>query len=274
MSVSVAAPARAVELSTSARPHEEPPERGVAPSPCCAAGIVPAGHFEVEANYSGDGVRGGFVHTSTLTLKYSLTDHVQLQLATNNLAVGGSGVAARGFDGVSPGLKVVLLDQGELAPQLAVSAHLVFPTLTQDDARQTTVDTLAMLYASKDFGRLHLDVTATLVIADLTGVPVPQGAAALTATWNFNETWAVASGPYSSFGNGDRLALDGGWYAALNWSPVPELVFCGGAEVGLFQDTRSYSVFGGVAWVPTASARLPLAQQAPARKEAPQVAAR
>ena len=48
------------------------------------AGIVPAGHFEIEPNYSGDaqGTSFDLVHGSNLILKSSLTDHLQLQLAT------------------------------------------------------------------------------------------------------------------------------------------------------------------------------------------------
>jgi hypothetical protein len=258
MSVMVAVPALAVEIVSSQ--GREPIEPGhVAPTPCCGAAIIPGGHFEVEANYSGDGVRGALVHTSNLTLKYSLTDRVQLQLGTANFVLGGGGVTARAFDGVSPGVKVVLLEQEELVPQLAVSAHAVFPTLTLDDARQTTIDAYAMVYASKDLGPLHLDVTATVLVADLAGVPVVQGAASLTATWNLSEQWGFATGPYSSFGSLERLGVDGGWFGAVNWSPMPELAFSAGVEAGFFQETRSYSVFAGVAWVPTAYSKIPLA---------------
>jgi hypothetical protein len=271
MSVLLAAPALGAEVVLSG-PREELPATHVAPTPCCGAAIVPGGHFEAEANYSGDGVRGSFVHTSNLTLKYSFTDRVQLQVGTNNFLLGGGGFSARAFDGVSAGVKVVLLEQGELAPQVSVSAHAVFPTLTIDDALQTTFDTYAMAYASKDFGPIHLDVTATVLVADLAGVPFLQGAAALTATWNVTEQWGFATGPYSSFGNPDRGGVDGGWFGAVNWSPFPELAFTAGVEAGFFQETRSYSVFGGVAWVPTAYAKIPLAARPAA--VGPQLASR
>lgn len=251
--------ASAQELSSTQVLEEEQDDQ-IAPSPCCGAAIVPGGHFEAEANYSGDGVRGNFVNTSNLTLKYSLTDHVQLQLATSNLFVGGGGVNARAFDGVSPGLKLVFLDEGSFAPQMAASLHAVFPTLSTADALQTSIDAYAMMYASKDVGPLHFDATASLALVNLTGSIVPQGGASFTATWNFAPHWGVASGPYSSFGNEALAPIDGGWFGALNFSPIPQLALSVGAEVGFFPQTRSFSFFGGVAWVPTANARVPLAR--------------
>lgn len=282
MSVLVAAPA-AAELPAAhelAGAHElapgtgreEPPLKGVSPTPCCGAAIVPAGHFEVEANYSGDGVRGSFVHTSNLTLKYSLTDRLQVQLGTANFMLGGGGVGARAFDGVAPGLKLVVLEEAETWPQLALSVHGVFPTLTREDALQSTIDFSVMVYASKDLGPLHLDATLSLLVADVPGVPALQGGASLTATWNLTDQWALATGPYSTFGNAERLGVDGGWFGAVNWSPFPQVVLSGGVEAGFFQETRSYSVFAGVAWVPTASARIPLALKP--LEAPPQVAAR
>jgi hypothetical protein len=235
-------------------------EDPIAPSPCCGAAIVKGGNFEAEANYSGDGVRGTFTHSSNLTLKYSLTDRVQVQVATANFLVGGVGATLHAFDGVSVGLKYVFLDQGELAPQLAFSAHAIFPTNTNEDAMQSTIDAYAMVYASKDVGVIHFDATASLSVGDLTGTVVPQGGASLTATWNFTDTWGVSTGPYSAFGNADLIPVDGGWFASLNFSPIPQLALSVGAEAGFFPESRAYSVFGGVAWVPTANARVPLAK--------------
>lgn len=240
-------------------------EDPISPSPCCGAAIVQGGNFEAEANYSGDGARsGGFTHTSNLTLKYSFTDRLQVQLATANLVVAGVG-SLHAFDGVSPGLKYVFLEQGELAPQMAVSAHAVFPTDTTANALQTTIDAYAMIYASKDVGPIHLDATATLSLANLTASVVPQGGASLTATWNFTDEWGISSGPYSSFGNAEKVPVDGGWFASLNFAPFPQLALSVGAEAGFFPESRAWSVFGGVAWVPTANARVPLANltQAP-----------
>jgi hypothetical protein len=256
MSVMVAAPAVGDELFTG-RQQEQLPSRGVAPSPCCAAAIVPAGNFEVEANYSGDGLRGSFVHTSDLTLKYSLSDRVQLQVGTRNLFVGGSGVSPRAVDGLAPGVKLVFMDEGALAPQLAISAHGIFPTLTFADALQRTIDLAGILYASKDFGPLHFDATLNLTLADLTGVVAAQGGASLTATWNFDERWALGTGPYTSFGNVERLGVDGGWFAAVTFCPFAELALSAGAEAGFYQDKRDFSVFAGVAWVPSSNVRAP-----------------
>jgi hypothetical protein len=259
----VAAPVLAEELSTTAQAD------AVAPTPCCDAAIVPAGHFEIEANYSGDGVRGAIVHTSNLAIKYSLTNRLQLQLATANLFVFRD--SARAFDGVSPGLKLVLTEEGEFAPQLAVSAHAVFPTLTIDAASQTTIDSSLMVYASKDIRSFHLDATINLTVANLGGAPLAQGGASLTASWNFSDQWSLATGPYSSFGNAQRLGVDGGWFGAVNFFPIPQFAFTAGAEAGFYHETRDFSFFAGVAWVPTANA--PFAFAAAAEKPSGQLVA-
>ena len=85
--------------------------------------------FKTKANYHAAYLQDSFKVTSNLTLKYSLTDRLQLQLATANLLLGGGGVSARAFDGVSPGLKLVVLEEADAWPQLALSVPGVFPTV-------------------------------------------------------------------------------------------------------------------------------------------------
>lgn len=235
-----------------------------APQPCCSAAIVPAGFFEVEANYSGDGVAGGLTHTSNLTLKYSVTDQVQFQLATNNLFVSGPLLSPRAVDGVSPLFKWVFNQQGEAVPQFAVSLGAVFPTLTTSNALQSTVDSQAMLYVSRDFGPWHFDLNGSLGIADLGGEALAQGGAGFAGTLALSPDWALGSGIYSAFGSADRLLVDGGVWASANWAPTRAVALSVGAEVGLVQDLRSFSVFVGLAFVtgpsaaPVVEARRPL----------------
>lgn len=227
-------------------------EEPIRPAPCCDAAIVPQGHFEVEMNYAGDVVPEGFGHSSNLALKYSLTDAVQLQVLTANLFVVGGARDVHAFDGVAPGVKVVLLEQGRWTPTLALSAHGVFPTIPGDAALQNTFDLTVMGYASKDVGRLHVDVNVSLTLIDLAGQPMAQGGAALSLGWNFNDLWSVGTGPYSTFGEVTGRPVDGGWFAQAGFSPVPQLALVSGVEAGFFPGTRAFSVFAGLAWVPTA----------------------
>lgn len=240
---------------------EEP--ESVTAKPCrptiaCTAEIVPAGFFEVEAGYGGTQGSSAFAHSGLLLLKYSLVDRVQLQLATNNLFLVGSGLVPRAFDGVMPGLKVVFLDQSRFVPSMAVSAHLMMPTQAFDGARQQTWDAQGWWYLSKDLGSLHADVNVVLNVFDLTGSPTPQGLASLALSYALPKGFGVFSELYSAFGNAARAPLDGGSLNGFFYSPIDELVFDVGGDIGLYPGTRAFTLFAGVTFVPHRKSASPL----------------
>ncbi|MFZ5440683.1 MAG: hypothetical protein ACOZQL_11795 [Myxococcota bacterium] len=175
VAVAATTAAAQVTLSGSVGQAEEGP---VAPTPCCTAALVPAGHFELETNYSGDTAGSSFVHTSNLMLKYSLTDRIQVQVGTPNFLVGGVDTTRHSFDGLNVGVKYLVFDEGERRPALAVSAHLVFPTWG-DAGFQSTFDVQGWVYATKTFGSLVFDAT---VMGSAVDFAAPRGGASLTAT--------------------------------------------------------------------------------------------
>lgn len=234
----------------------------VPPSPCCAAGIVPEGHFEIETNYSGDaqGSSLDLVHGSNLILKYSLTDHLQLQLATANMLVWANTLGGHAFDGVSLAGKYVFVDEGEFAPTVSTSLHVAMPTRFDGEALQQTFDVSAWLYASKTFGKLVFDATLTFNAFDLGGTPAPRGGASLTATWNFTDVWGVSTGPWGFYGDAELVPVDGGWWVSLNINPIPQIALSAGVEAGFLPDSRAFGIFAGVAVVPTSIVKNALAQ--------------
>lgn len=238
----------------------------VPPSPCCAAGIVPAGHFEIETNYSGDaqGTSFDLVHGSNLILKYSLTDHLQLQLSTANMLVWANTLGGHAFDGVSLAGKYVFIDESEFAPTVSTSLHVSMPTRFDGEALQQTIDLSAWLYASKTFGKLVFDATVTFNAFDLAGTPAPRGGASLTATWNFNDVWGTSTGPWGFYGDAERVPVDGGWWVSLNINPIPQIAFSAGVEAGFLPTSRAFGIFAGVAVVPTSIVKNALAQNTPA----------
>lgn len=238
----------------------------VPPSPCCAAGIVPAGHFEIETNYSGDaqGTSFDLVHGSNLILKYSLTDHLQLQLSTANMLVWANTLGGHAFDGVSLAGKYVFVDESDFAPTVSTSLHVSVPTRFDGEALQQTIDLSAWLYASKTFGKLVFDATLTFNAFDLAGTPAPRGGASLTATWNFNDVWGTSTGPWGFYGDMERVPVDGGWWVSLNINPIPQIAFSAGVEAGFLPTSRAFGIFAGVAVVPTSIVKNALAQNTPA----------
>jgi hypothetical protein len=232
--------------------------RACRPTIACTAEIVPAGFFEVEAGY---GARVGgdrAMHSGQLLLKYSLLGNLQLQLATNNLFLIGPGILPRAFDGVMPGLKWVMNPQGRLMPSNALSLHLMMPTHGFVDASQRTFDLQAWWYITKDFSFMHADLNLALTVYDLGGTPTPQGLSALSLSFDLTHGFGFFTELYSTWGNAKTVALDGGSLNGFNYSPIDELSFDIGGDVGLYQANRSFTLFVGVTFVPHRKSRLPL----------------
>jgi hypothetical protein len=228
------------------------------PTIACMAELVPAGFFEVESGYSARLSSGQVMHTGQLLLKYSLLDNLQLQLATNNVFLVGSGVLPRAFDGVMPGLKWKVNGQGSLMPSNAVSVHLMMPTHGFDDASQKTFDLQAWWYVSKDISIVHADFNLMTNIFDLGGKAMPQGLASLAVSVDLGRGFSVFTELYSAFGNAQSLPLDGGSLNGIGFSPIDELVFDVAGDVGLYQQNRAFTVYAGMTFVPNRRSRAPL----------------
>lgn len=260
-SLLVVCPAFAAELELRLRPAPAEPQtveaRPCRPTIACMAELVPAGTFEVEAGYGGRQSTGAFVSSGQLLLKYSVLDRLQLQLATNNVFLAGPGLAPRAFDGVMPGLKWKLNDQGALTPSNALSVHLLLPTQGFAEAAQQTMDLQAWWYLSKDLSIVHADLNLMLNVADLGGRPTPQGLVAFAVSVELPAGFGAFTELYSTFGNAQALPLDGGSLNGLSYAPLDELVFDAGVDVGFYPGTRSFSVFAGVTFVPHGRSRAP-----------------
>lgn len=233
------------------------------PTIACMAEIVPAGYFEVELGYGGRS-SGSFVHSGQLLLKYSVLDNLQLQLATNNVFLAGPGLVSRAVDGVMPGVKWKVNDQGSWLPSNALSLHLMMPTHAFADASQKTIDLQAWWYVSKDLAFVHADFNLMLNVSDLTGTPTPQGLATLAIAFDLTHGFGVFTELYSAFGNAQAIPLDGGSLNGISYAPIDELVFDLGGDIGLYPGTRAFSVFAGVTFVPHRKAGAPIARAKPA----------
>lgn len=227
------------------------------PTIACMAEIVPAGYFEVEAGYGGRS-SGAFAHSGQLLLKYSLFDNLQLQLATNNVFLAGVGIVPRAFDGVMPGVKWKINDQGTVLPSNALSVHLMMPTHAFDDANQKTFDLQAWWYLSKDIAFVHADFNLMVNVFDLGGTPTPQGLATLAIAFDLTHGFGFFTELYSAFGNAQAVPLDGGSLNGFSFAPIDELVFDVGGDIGLYQSTRAFSLFAGVTFVPNRKRGAPI----------------
>ncbi len=251
-----------LEVIEAASPSEDETVKTKAcrPTVACTAELVPAGFFEVEAGYGGRMGGQGLQHSAQVLLKYSALDTLQVQLAFNNLVLGGSGVALRSFDGVMPGVKWLINPQGTWLPANALSVHLMIPNLGFAEAVQKTFDLQAWWYVTKDLGFFHVDVNVALAVFDLGHAPTPQGLTSLSMGFDLTHGFALFTELYSTWGNAQAMPLDGGSLSGLNYSPIEEISFDVGADVGFYRATRAFTVFAGVTFVPHGKRRLPLAR--------------
>ncbi len=257
LTTTLGAAASAAELAVEASPPAPAKEVSFKAMPCrptiaCNAEFLGKDVFEVETGYSvrSNGDTTGTGQSAQLLLKYSMTDRVQLQLGTNGVFTWVAGAPVQFMDGVIPGIKAWLAEQGTVLPSVAFSLHATVPTASSAAALQKTIDAAGWLYLSKDVGRLHADLNFALNVFDLVNAPAPQGLVALALSYDLGRGWGVMTEWYTNTNGTAAVAADGGWLNAVSFSPIEEIVFDLGGDLGFFHQTRVFTLFAGVTFVP------------------------
>lgn len=217
------------------------------PTIACTAEIVPAGAWEVEAGYAARRASGATNQGGQVLLKYSATNYLQLQLATNNAFAAGSGTQSF-MDGGFFGPKIQFNNQGDWMPIISLSAFLQFPTYSTSTL-QSTYDALVWTYLSKDIGPIHTDLNLGVNLLNLAASATPQWVTAWSTSADIAYGFGVMTELYGFYG-GPATVADAGWLNAISYSPVPEVMFDLGGDVGLAREQRSYTLFVGVTFVP------------------------
>jgi hypothetical protein len=224
------------------------------PTISCSADIVPAGALEIELGYAARRVRpGGFIHAQPLLLKLTVLTWLQLQLGSNGYVFTSGEVARslRYFDDISFGLKAHFFDQTEVAPSLAVSAALSVPTPYRNDAFPFAYDASFWAYASKDLGRVHVDLNGGLTFwqFDLPERSV-QPFVSLAATIELALGFGAMAETYWFDDAGPIALRDAGLLMAGSYAVSRRVLFDAGADVSFFPSTREYTLFAGVTFIP------------------------
>jgi hypothetical protein len=105
-------------------------------------------------------------------------------------------------------------------------------------------------YVTKDIGPLHADLNVGANAWGLDASPRSQGFVALALSTSLPPPFGVMAEGYYFSDASPLAARDGGILFALSHSPRRWLVFDFGGDVGLFRETRAYSVFVGMSVVP------------------------
>jgi hypothetical protein len=219
------------------------------PTISCTADIVAPGAFEVEAGASYSKLGGeDKLWAFPILLKQSFTTWLQVQVGSNGYTVLKSSPGlpiGRHVDNLVVGPKLHLLDQGDIAPSLALTAQASLPVFADGhDAVFLTG------HASKDAGPLHADLNAGAYTWWGEGDAQAQPFAALALSVSPVAPFGFALESYVFAGAPPYASRDGGVRAVVTTTPKPWLVFDVGGDVGFFPSSRAASVFIGMTIVP------------------------
>jgi hypothetical protein len=219
------------------------------PTIACTADIVPPGAFELEAGALFRRIEGnGRQWTFPFLAKLTVAEWAQLQFGSNGYSIARGGVTSRFMDDVTPGVKLHLVDQGDLIPSVSISASASIPTF-RASGYVRTYDTLFTGYLTKDVGWLHADFNVGLDVWRLQD-PRPQAWVALALSGSPPPPFGLMIEGYYFTDAGPIATRDGGLLFAISHSPKPWLMFDVGGDAGYFPSARALSVFVGMSIVP------------------------
>jgi hypothetical protein len=247
-------------VAVSAAAAELPDERDRAvpcrPTIACTADFVPPGTFEIEAGVLRRRLPADTPQwTFPLLLKLTLIDDLQWQVGTNGYTILRGKTPASYLDDVLLGPKLRFHEQGEIWPSLAISAQASIPTFRRAGYLRT-YDALLTVYVTKDLGPVHVDSNFGLNLWRIED-PLPQVFTATALSVNLLPSFQVMAEGYVYSDASPVAARDAGTLFAVSETLLPWLVLDEGADIALFRDTRSYSLFVGLTIVPAVFWRPP-----------------
>lgn len=211
--------------------------------------------LEVETGYVRSHGDSGLVNTAVALVRYSISDALRVEIGTDNLVAVQRGAATALFDGVYFGPKLVVLPQTEHRPAVAVSAVVALPTHSGPDALIQTADTYLWGYLSKDLLGVHADLNLGFDVLSVDTRPAIQLVAAAAVSRALSDDFGAALELYTCEGGGMYEEHDAGALAALSYTATPWLTVQAGADMALYRDVRSLTLFAGVTVVPHQRAR-------------------
>jgi hypothetical protein len=218
------------------------------PTVSCIADLATPGTLELEVGYYFATSNTAATRNVPFLFKQTVSKLFQLQLGSNGLTGIEQALGPRTtyFDNVIVGAKLHLLDQGKVAPSLAITALVGLPPYQNTQH----VNAFVTGHASKDVGPIHADLNLGLSEFALDTTPVSQAFAALALSTSLPPPFGIALETYYFSDGSHDYPHDGGVRMALSMTPRPWLVFDFGGDVGYFPSVRSYSVFFGMSIVP------------------------
>jgi hypothetical protein len=216
------------------------------PTITCTADLAAPGTLELELGYQLTLPRASpNAQTTPFLAKLPVLHWLELQAATNGFTATGS---ARYVDNAVVAAKFHIRDQSTTSPSLAITASISLPTVAEMGYVHV-YDAELVVHASKDVGKLHVDVNAGVIADDLGGKRISQTFVAAAATYPLTATVAVALEPHY-FGTAAPFAeRDAGLIGAIEVAVRSWLVFDAAIDAVRW-DQRSIAVIAGTSIAP------------------------
>ncbi len=212
------------------------------PTLACTADLAPPGTVEIELGYQPRDQSGGpTVHQLPFLLKLPLASWIEVQLASNGYTYISAD--ARYFDNVVTGAKFHLADQTSQRPSLAVTTTFAIPSPPQRGYTRA-YDLGITGHASKDLGRLHLDLVAGLELYQVDGPRAYQPFTALAATYAATKKWSFAVEPHLFARAAPFAARDAGVMVAAEYAVHDWLVLDAAIDVIRGDEDAVMGLFG------------------------------
>lgn len=232
-------------------PRDRDAAKPCRPTITCTADILYPGDLEIEVGGAfarGDSLRQW---TFPFLLKLGVAPWLEADVGSNGYTLVLTQPHGDYLDNLVFGPKFHLTDQQSIVPSLSVSAEVGVPTLA-DSGYTRNDDLFFVAYASKDLGPLHVDWNVGLTVWRLNDDLTAQLYTSLVLSTALPVNLGVEAEGYIFSDAGSAASRDGGFRAALTFTPRPWIVLDAGGDAGMYPSTRSYTVFGGVTVVPVA----------------------
>jgi hypothetical protein len=222
------------------------------PTVTCTADLVQPGALEIELGFITRRLGSGdFQYATPLLLKLTLAKWFQFQLGTSGGVFVPTGASQAAYlDNISLGGKFHLRDQTEEGPSASVSLAVSVPTYAGQGAYTPAYHSFFIFYLSRDFSWLHADMNFGVNALRLEQNPRLQGQLSLALSVSLPRGFGVMLEGYGFTDASPVASVDAGMLAAACFSPKPWLTLDIGADAGLVQSVRSFSLFTGMTIVP------------------------
>ena len=217
------------------------------PTIACTAELAPEGTLQLELGYLHRALGGGVAQESVpFLVKLALLDWVEAQVSSNGFTSANGSAPARYHDNIQLGFKASLKGRTGL-PTIGASVQLAVPTPGKQLGYLKATDVLVTGYLTYILpASVEADMNLGANVFHIEGPAQVQPWAALALSRDLPLGFTAMVEGYQFARSLPYTQRDAGLLAALSWTTTDWLVIDAGGDVGLFPQSRRFSIFCGV----------------------------